>query len=120
MNFGQAIASGFRNYATFAGRASRSEYWYWTLFSVLVSVVAGILDAAIFPFSAVSPLSAISTILLLLPGIAVAARRLHDIDRTGWWLLIMLTGIGVILLIIWDCFRGTTGSNRFGADPLAA
>ena len=120
MNFGQAIASGFRNYATFAGRACRSEFWYWTLFSFLVSIVAAILDAAIFAFSPVSPLGAISTIILFLPGLAVAARRLHDLDRTGWWLLIMLTVIGVVLLLIWDCIKGTTGPNRFGADPLAS
>jgi len=56
--------------------------------------------------------------VLLLPGIAVAARRLHDLDRTGWWLLIAFTGIGIILLIVWDCMKGTTGPNRFGADPL--
>jgi uncharacterized membrane protein YhaH (DUF805 family) len=58
------------------------------------------------------------SLALLLPGIAVSARRLHDLDRTAWWLLIAFTGVGVILLIIWDCMKGTTGSNRFGADPL--
>jgi len=47
-------------------------------------------------------------------------RRLHDLDRTGWWLLIAFTGIGIILLIVWNCMKGTTGSNSFGADPLAA
>jgi uncharacterized membrane protein YhaH (DUF805 family) len=60
------------------------------------------------------------SLALMLPGIAVSARRLHDLDRTAWWLLIALTGIGVILLLIWDCMKGTTGSNRFGVDPLAA
>jgi uncharacterized membrane protein YhaH (DUF805 family) len=55
-----------------------------------------------------------------LPGLAVAARRLHDIDRTAWWLLILLTGIGAILLVIWYCFKGTPGPNRFGPDPLAS
>jgi uncharacterized membrane protein YhaH (DUF805 family) len=59
-------------------------------------------------------------LVLLLPGLAVSARRLHDLDRTAWWLLLLLTGIGVILLIIWDCMRGTQGPNRFGPDPLAA
>ena len=52
--------------------------------------------------------------------VAVSVRRLHDLDRTGWWLLIAFTGIGIILLIVWNCMKGTTGSNSFGADPLAA
>lgn len=119
MQFTEAITSGFRNYVTFGGRAARSEYWYWALFEVLVSIVAGILDIAVFPYSDFNPLSMIASIILLLPGLAVAARRLHDIDRTAWWLLIMLTGVGIILLIVWACFKGTDGSNRYGADPLA-
>jgi uncharacterized membrane protein YhaH (DUF805 family) len=59
------------------------------------------------------------SLLLLLPGVAVSVRRLHDLDRSGWWLLLTLTGIGIILLLIWDCMRGTPGPNRFGPDPLA-
>jgi uncharacterized membrane protein YhaH (DUF805 family) len=55
---------------------------------------------------------------LLLPGLAVSIRRLHDLDRTGWWILIALTGIGAILLIIWYVMKGTDGPNRFGPDPL--
>ena len=118
MNFGQAITSGFRNYATFSGRAARSEYFYWALFEVLVSVVAAILDIAIFPDSPFGPLYTISGIVLFLPGLAVAVRRLHDIDRTGWWLLLVLTAIGALLLIVWAFFKGTDGPNRYGADPL--
>ena len=75
MNFQQAIASGFRNYVTFSGRASRSEYWYWVLFAVIVSVGAAILDAAIFSDSGMSPLNTIVSLVMFLPGIAVAARR---------------------------------------------
>ena len=119
MNFQEAIKSGFRNYVTFSGRAPRSEFWFWVLFEVLVSIVANILDVAIFPFSDVSPLNAIVSVALFLPSLAVSVRRLHDIDRTGWWVLISLTVIGVVLLLIWNCLRGTIGANRFGPDPLA-
>ncbi|AXK80031.1 DUF805 domain-containing protein [Pseudolabrys taiwanensis] len=119
MNFQEAIKSGFRNYLTFSGRAPRSEFWFWVLFEVLVSIVANILDVAIFPFSDVSPLNAIVSVALFLPSLAVSVRRLHDIDRTGWWVLISLTVIGVVLLLIWNCLRGTIGANRFGPDPLA-
>jgi uncharacterized membrane protein YhaH (DUF805 family) len=119
MQFQEAIQSGFRNYVNFAGRAPRSEYWYWVLFAFLVNIVASILDVAVFPYGDISPLSAITALILLLPGIAVAVRRMHDMDHTGWWLLIALTGIGCVVLLIWFCFKGTEGPNRFGSDPLA-
>jgi uncharacterized membrane protein YhaH (DUF805 family) len=120
MNFQEAISSGFRNYATFAGRAARSEYWFWTLFAILVGSAAAILDAAFFPDVSEHPVHSLASLALFLPGLAVSVRRLHDIGRTGWWLLITLTGIGLILLLIWFCLRGTTGPNRYGPDPLAA
>lgn len=120
MNFQQAIASGFQNYATFAGRAARSEYWYWTLSAILVGAVAAILDAAFFPDLDARPLHSLASLALFLPGLAVSVRRLHDIDRTGWWMLIVLTVIGLILLLVWFCLRGTPGPNRYGADPRAA
>ena len=116
MGFGEAISSGFSNYVRFEGRASRSEFWYWVLFAFLVGVVTQIIDAVIgMPLT-----NAIAGLGLLLPNLAVGARRLHDLDRTAWWLLLILTGIGAILLIIWDCMKGTDGPNRFGPDPLAS
>lgn len=119
MQFQDAIRSGFRNYVGFSGRAPRSEFWYWQLFVVLIAIAANILDGGFLPESDVGPLSAVTSLALFLPGLAMAVRRLHDIDRTGWWVLLALTLIGVILLIVWACFKGTDGSNRFGPDPLA-
>lgn len=118
MNFGEAISSGFRNYVTFAGRACRSEYWFWVLFTVIGGIVTGIIDHAAFDTESVSPLNAIFNLLCFLPSLAVAIRRLHDIDRTGWWWLIAFTVIGLIVLIVWACQKGTTGPNRYGPDPL--
>lgn len=117
MGFVDAIKSGFSHYVTFAGRAPRSKFWFWTLFVVIVSIVTSVIDAILGTLGIVG---LVVSLALLLPGISVAIRRLHDLDRTGWWMLIALTGIGMILLIVWDCMKGTTGSNRFGADPLAA
>jgi len=114
MNFQQAIVSGFQNYVNFSGRAARSEFWYWALFVILVNIAATLVDAAID----VGLIGALASLALFLPGIAVSVRRLHDLDRTGWWLLIALTGVGIILLIIWDCMKGTTGPNQYGPDPL--
>ena len=118
MNFQQAIASGFRNYVTFAGRASRSEYWFWTLFAILVGAAAAILDAALFPGLDARPIHSLASLALFLPGLSVSVRRFHDLDRTGWWLLILLTVIGIIVVLIWFCLRGTVGPNRYGSDPL--
>ena len=117
MGFVDAIKSGFGKYVTFSGRAARSEYWYWTLFTIVANLVAGILDAIL---GGIGLIGLIVSLALLLPGIAVSARRLHDLDRTAWWLLIAFTGVGLILLLIWDCIKGTTGPNRFGSDQLAA
>ena len=117
MNFGEAISSGFSNYVNFSGRASRSEFWYWILFGIIVSIIANIIDAVLgIPLPVVS---AIVSLVLLLPNISISIRRLHDIDRTGWWFLLVLTIIGSILLIVWACFKGTSGANTYGPDPLA-
>ena len=78
MSFVDSIKSGFRNYVTFKGRASRSEFWWWTLFAVLVQSVTAALDDTV---------NSIASLALLLPGIAVNVRRLHDTNRRGTWLL---------------------------------
>jgi uncharacterized membrane protein YhaH (DUF805 family) len=118
MGFGEAIASGFRNYVGFSGRAARSEYWYWTLFVVLLSIVAKVLDIVLFGTQA-TIIGGIVTLAFLLPGLAVAVRRLHDRDKSGWFfLLILIPLVGAIILLIWYCQRGTMGPNRFGPDPL--
>ena len=119
MEFGEAISNGFRNYAKFDGRAARSEYWYWVLFNVIVSAVTTVIDMFVFPTSEVAPINSIAMLALLLPSIAVLARRVHDIDRTAWWLLLLLTVIGSIVLLVWAFIKGTDGPNRFGPDPLA-
>ena len=117
MSFSQAIAAGFSNYVNFAGRACRSEYWYWVLFIVLAEIVTSIIDYVI-GYQVTTTLFGLA---VLLPGLAVTIRRLHDLDRTGWWfLLAFIPVVGWIILIIWYCARGTAGPNRFGPDRLAA
>ena len=120
MNFTQAISSGFNNYVNFAGRAARSEFWYWALFAALASLAGELIDLALFTSSTFTPVQTLVGLALFLPGLAVSVRRLHDLDRTGWWLLLIFTVIGIIVLLVWDCMRGTVGPNRFGPDPLAA
>lgn len=120
MNFGQAIGSGFRNYIGFGGRACRSEFWYWVLFVNLVSLGTVILDRVLFPENTLGPLAALFALVVLLPGLAVSIKRLHDIDKSGWWFLLgFILIVGTIILIVWATREGDEGNNRFGADPLA-
>jgi uncharacterized membrane protein YhaH (DUF805 family) len=113
MNFGQAIQAGFRHYLNFAGRARRSEYWYWMLFATLVQLAADLLSG-----SGESLASLVVTLIVLLPSLAIGVRRLHDIDKSGWFLLLwFIPLIGWVVLIVWACRPGTAGPNRFGADP---
>jgi uncharacterized membrane protein YhaH (DUF805 family) len=118
MSFGDAISSGFKNYINFEGRAARSEYWYWVLFNLIVSVITTVIDMFVFPGSGLTPINTIAMLALLLPSLTVGARRLHDIDRTGWWLLLGLTIIGGLVLLYWFIQKGTDGPNQYGPDPL--
>jgi uncharacterized membrane protein YhaH (DUF805 family) len=121
MGFKQAIRAGFQKYIDFDTRSSRSEYWFWFLFVFLVSLTLTIIEASLFGFSANSyaPLSALFGLITFIPGISTAVRRLHDTNKSGWWLLIILIPlIGAIVFIVWAATRGTEGPNRFGPDPL--
>jgi uncharacterized membrane protein YhaH (DUF805 family) len=118
MGFVEAISSGFSNYVGFSGRAPRSAYWFWTLFTILLYIVTIIIDMAILR-SEFRPLTTIAQLALFLPSLAVAIRRLHDRDKSGWFfLLVLIPLVGAIILLIWFCQRGTIGPNRFGPDPL--
>ncbi|WP_406061500.1 DUF805 domain-containing protein [Micromonospora sp. NBC_00860] len=122
MSFGAAIKSVFSQYVGFSGRARRSEYWWWTLFTILVSIVAAILDSALgltfVDGSTTGFIGLIASLALLLPSLAVAVRRLHDTDRTGWWLLIALVPfVGAIVLLVFFVLDSTPGANRFGPNP---
>jgi uncharacterized membrane protein YhaH (DUF805 family) len=90
----------------------RSEFWWFALFNIIVQVVTTFIDHGVINYPI---LSTIATLALILPGIAVSVRRLHDTDRSGWWLLIgLIPLIGAILLLVWYCTKGSVGQNRFG------
>ena len=121
MGFGDAVRSAFGKYATFEGRASRSEYWWFGLFIVICSLILEGADSALFhrAMGQFGILSGLFSLAVLLPSLGVAVRRLHDVARSGWWLLIGLTGVGGLVLLYWYVTRGTVGPNDFGPDPLA-
>ena len=104
MTFGESISTCFKKYATFDGRASRSEFWWFFLFTFLASAAAAYVSQAV---------SGIFSLAVLLPSLAVGARRLHDIDKSGWFLLLwFIPLIGWIVLIVWAIQEGKE-PNRF-------
>jgi len=115
MTFGDAIRSGFDHYVKFDGRASRPAYWWWFLFSILVTAGANIIDLVLGSYPIVSSLAGLA---LLLPGLSVGIRRLHDTNRTGWWILLLIIPlIGFIVLLIFYLQQGDPGENDYGSPP---
>jgi uncharacterized membrane protein YhaH (DUF805 family) len=117
MDFVTAVKTCLSKYATFQGRASRSEYWFFTLFIFIISMIASVIAGASLGVLSVLPM--VLMIGLFVPSIAVSVHRLHDLDKSGWWFLIILIPlIGGLVLLWWSCKRGTEGQNMFGSDPL--
>ena len=113
-----------KNYATFSGRARRKEYWMFFLISALISIVLTLLDILLGTYSVeyeAGLFSGLYSLLILIPSIAVVVRRLHDTDRSGWWILISLIPlIGVLVLFVFTCLDSQPGTNRFGVNPKEA
>jgi uncharacterized membrane protein YhaH (DUF805 family) len=111
MNFSAAISSGFENYSNFRGRAIRSEFWYWTLFSTLAVWAGAFVDAT----AGTNLVAFIVNLALFIPGLAVLVRRLHDTNRSGWWFWIgMLPVLGWIAILVFLTTAGDVEPNRFG------
>ncbi len=110
MNFTQSISTCFSKYADFNGRASKSEYWWWFLFLILASAAAATVSDSLCDLFGIA---------VLLPSLAVATRRLHDTNRSGWWQLIELIPlIGFIIMIVW-CVQDPVEPNRFSGSVAA-
>ncbi|GAB2641002.1 DUF805 domain-containing protein [Kribbella swartbergensis] len=114
-----------KKYAVFSGRARRKEYWMFVLFNVIISIILGIIDRIIGTDfgnnSGNGWLSTIYSLAVLVPSIAVGIRRMHDTNRSGWWVLINLVPcIGWIWFIVLAAQEGTAGDNQHGPDPKAA
>ncbi|MCA0044300.1 DUF805 domain-containing protein [Celeribacter litoreus] len=120
MKFLDAVKICFSKYVTFSGRARRAEYWWWVLFTTVAGAVLAVIDTALFGFEQnYDPLNSIFSLATFLPSISVWVRRLHDVNRSGWWAwLILIPLIGWIILLYWAVKGGTEGPNRFGPDPI--
>ena len=118
MSFTDAVKSCLSQYVGFAGRARRSEFWYFYLFTIVVGLVALTIDRVILNSGNIGVVGSLVSLLLLLPELAVGARRLHDTGRSGWWMLIgLIPLVGLIVLIVFFCQDSQPGPNRFGASP---
>ncbi|MGA8261641.1 MAG: DUF805 domain-containing protein [Arenicellales bacterium] len=113
-----------KKYAVFQGRARRKEYWFFVLFNIIITIVLVAVDGAIGTThvqGGMGVLSGIYTLAVLIPAIGVAVRRLHDTNRTGWWLLIAFVPlVGAIVLIIFLVLDSNPGDNQYGANPKGA
>ena len=122
----------FKKYVQFHGRAPRHEFWWWTLALIIANFIAVFIDMSLLnsnvqivaepgrvEMSDEGPLAAILSLATLLPSISVAVRRLHDVGKSGWWLLVMFVPLlGALYLIFLYVQRGTEGRNIYGPDPL--
>jgi uncharacterized membrane protein YhaH (DUF805 family) len=107
-----------KKWSDFSGRASRTEYWMFFLFNFIIAIVLGVIDSVI---GSPGIIGLIFALAILIPAIAVGVRRLHDTDRSGWWLLIAFVPIlGGIVLIVFFVLDSTPGENKYGANPKQA
>ncbi|MBA3926801.1 DUF805 domain-containing protein [Listeria rustica] len=117
MGFSEAFKAFWGNYANFSGRASRSEYWFAWLAVWLMFFVLGILS---FVSDFIYYVDGILGLVVLIPMISLGVRRLHDTNKSGWFILMALIPlVGWIIMLVFYCTAGDKGSNRFGEDPLA-
>ncbi len=120
VSFAGAISLGFQRYFDFSGRSSRSEFWWWGLFVFISSVVLTFADIGIGTHHEETQTGLLTTVFRLgslIPGIAVGVRRLHDINRTGWWLwmyAISFLIIPFVILFVWSVKRSDPGENKYG------
>ena len=122
MGLGKAIVAGFSNYFKFSGRASRSEYWWFTLFITFTGIAAALADDAMTPGHSypddVGFIELIWNLIIIIPSTSLSVRRLHDVNRSGWWLLLVLTGVGALVILYWAIKEGNTDANEYGINPV--
>jgi len=114
VGFVEALQLAFKNYALFSGRSSRGAFWFWILWTIIISAVLGGVDSLLF--GKMGYLQGLWNLATFIPAIAIGARRLHDVNRSGWWQLIGITVIGILVLIYWFIKPGHEQTNDFGAD----
>ena len=116
VSFAQSWVLFFQNYANFSGRSSRSAYWFWILWSTIIGFFFTVLRIGVDESIIVDVIESVWSWGILVPSIAIGARRLHDVGRSGWWQLIAFTIVGIIPLFIWFVSAGDSETNKYGDD----
>ena len=118
VGFVESLSLFFKNYLNFSGRSGPSAYWWYLLWSLIFTILFALIDSLALDISAedLFSLSSAFALITLIPSISLSFRRLHDIDKSGWWLLISLTIIGIPVLIYWAIKAGDRQENSYGAD----
>ncbi|MCK9824004.1 DUF805 domain-containing protein [Nocardioides cavernae] len=121
MDFATSVRTCFAKYVDFSGRARRSEFWWFVLFTAIVGIVASVVDTALgtdYDVRQGGLVNTLASLVLVLPQLAVGARRLHDIGRSGWWQLLgIIPVIGWIFLLVWFCTDSRRRDNQYGPSP---
>jgi uncharacterized membrane protein YhaH (DUF805 family) len=106
-----------RNYANFTGRARRSEYWYFVLVSLAFVLALNLLDMLVRVLTGYGPFVLLYSLVMLVPSYAVAVRRLHDTDRSGWWILLAFVPLVGLVLLYFLALDSNAGTNKYGPNP---
>lgn len=119
VSFSQAVRMAFDSYCRFQGRSSRSEYWWWVLFTFILGSALSLLELLLgFSSTAAQATNGLLSLALLLPGLGLSVRRLHDINKSGWWILLgLIPVVGAIVLIIWFAQNSQMQDNQYGPVP---
>jgi uncharacterized membrane protein YhaH (DUF805 family) len=120
MSFNDAVTNCLiNNFIGFDGRASRSEFWFWLLFTFVAGMITGIIDGFVFGWEVEDPMwiTDVFSLIIFLPGLAVNVRRLHDVGQSGWWVLSAILVLPILLLFYWAIIEGDANPNEYGEVP---
>ena len=118
VSFPNAIKFGFQRYFDFSGRSTRAEYWWWLLFIAIAGTILRIVDmiAGTMIAGTIGIISSLFSLVTIIPNLALWFRRLHDINRSAWWLLLGVVPFGGIVIFVWMCKRGDEGENKYKSN----
>lgn len=121
VGFTESLVLFFKNYLNFSGRSGPSAYWWYMLWSLVFLIPLGLIDSLLLRITSEKLFSLRNLFgwVTLIPGLALSFRRLHDINKSAWWLLVLFTVIGFFVLIYWATVAGDRQENNYGADTEA-
>ena len=117
MNIKDSVSTGLGKFLVFSGRATRSEFWWYYLFLVIISIIINIVSYEMFALETALKINTFVSVAMSATIFAAGSRRLHDIGKSGWWQLLTITGSGVIFLVVWWATATRNETNKYGQTP---